>query len=444
MNIDQVAFGQVATTLAKHFDSMYYVDTETDSFIEFFHSKMLDELKLPEQGKDFFAFLSDQARRIVHPDDLDYILQLINKEALLKKLRENASSLAVCRFMLGGKIVHICHVSILCEDNKHILGCIKDIEAEFRDREEEERILKSNERLARLDELTGIKNQNAYSEHVKIINEMISRGDKDLKFGVVMCDINDLKLINDSRGHSFGDEAIQRACRLICEIFENSAVYRIGGDEFAAILSDEDFERRKELVEILKDETRENARMRSGPVIACGMSEYNSGIDKSFSEVFDRADGLMYEDKKELKSGPVMKKIVRAEGADSTIPDDRKRMLDSFFGALYTMVGDGYVFLTDLRYNFSRWSLSLINDFGLQAEYMYHVEKIWKDYVHPDDQDRYQEVIGAVLQGNPVLYSISYRARKADGTYVILKPRGFIISDKDGVPVYFGGIIIPQ
>ena len=52
MNIDHVAFSQVATTLAKHFDSLYYVDIESDSFIEFFHSQMLDELKLPEQGTD--------------------------------------------------------------------------------------------------------------------------------------------------------------------------------------------------------------------------------------------------------------------------------------------------------------------------------------------------------------------------------------------------------
>lgn len=444
MNIDQVAFGQVATTLAKHFDSMYYVDIETDSFIEFFHSEMLNYLKLPEQGEDFFGFLADQARRVVHPDDFEYILNLINKEALLKKLRENTSSIAVCRFVMGGKIVHICHVSILCEDNKHILGCIKDIESEFRDREEEEQILRSSERLARLDELTGIKNKNAYSEHVDTLNELISRRDKNLEFGVVMCDINDLKLINDSRGHSFGDEAIQKACRIICEIYENSAVYRIGGDEFAVILTDEDYERRYELLEKLRKESEDNARLRSGPAVACGMSVYHSGVDKSFSEVFDRADARMYDNKKELKSESLLKKIERPEGTDSTIPDERRRQLDSLFGALYTTAGDGYVFLTDLRYNFSRWSLSLINDFGLQAEYMYHVEKIWEKHIHPEDMERYLEVVDAVLHGNSVLYSISYRARRADGTYVILKPRGFVLSDSEGVPEYFGGIIIPQ
>jgi PAS domain-containing protein len=174
------------------------------------------------------------------------------------------------------------------------------------------------------------------------------------------------------------------------------------------------------------------------------MSVYDPGVDRSFNEVFNRADGHMYEDKKELKTGKMMASVVKHDGADRVIPDDRKRQLDSMFGAIYTTAGEGYVFLTDLKYDFSRWSLSLINDFGLQSEYMYHVEKIWENYIHPDDVSRYLEVVDAVIQGNSVLYSISYRARKADGTYVILKPRGFVLCDSDGVPEYFGGIIIPQ
>ena len=50
MNIDQGAFGQVATILAKQFDSLYYVDIESDHFREFFHSQMLDEMNLPEES----------------------------------------------------------------------------------------------------------------------------------------------------------------------------------------------------------------------------------------------------------------------------------------------------------------------------------------------------------------------------------------------------------
>ena len=258
MNIDNIAFDQVANTLAKQFDSMYYVEVETGSFIEFFHSEMLSGLNLPEQGNDFFSFLSEQAKRTVHPDDLDYVLNLIDREKLLKKLEENNSSLIVFRFVLDGKIMHVCHFSILCDDSKHILGCIKNIESEFLEREEQEKLLQSAERLARLDELTGIKNKNAFSEHVKEIDKVINGGDFDPIFGVIMCDINELKRINDTRGHSFGDEAIQRACRMICEVFEESSVYRVGGDEFAVVLKGLDYENRDELMTDIRNKVLEN------------------------------------------------------------------------------------------------------------------------------------------------------------------------------------------
>ena len=354
MNIDYLAFDQVANTLAKQFDSMYYVDIETGNFIEFFHSEMLSCLSLPKQGSDFFSFLSEQAKRTVHPDDLDYVLSLIDKEKLLKKLSENTSSLIVFRFVLDGKIMHVCHFSILCDDKKHILGCIKNIESEFLDREEQENMLQSAERLARLDELTGIKNKNAFSEHVREIDEAINIGDIDPVFGVVMCDINDLKQINDTRGHSFGDEAIQKACRMICDIFEESSVYRIGGDEFVVILTGNDFTNRESLLATLKKESETNGRFRTGPVLACGMAKYNPGVDRNFHEVYNRADGRMYANKNELKSGNLMEEIRKRETSNQIIPEDRRRKLDRLYGALHTVAGDGYIFLTDLKYSFSR------------------------------------------------------------------------------------------
>ena len=347
MNIDNIAFDQVSHTLAKQFDSMYYVEIETGNFIEFFHSEMLSGLKLPEQGNDFFSFLSEQAKRTVHPDDLDYVLSLIDKEKLLKKLTESNSSLIVFRFVLDGKIMHVCHFSILCDDKKHILGCIRNIESEFIEKEEQENLLQSVERLARLDELTGIKNKNAFSEHVREIDEMINGDEQDPVFGVVMCDINDLKRINDTRGHSFGDEAIQKACRMICEIFEESSVYRVGGDEFVVILTGDDFSNRESLLETLKLKSKINGRYRIGPVVACGEAKYNPGVDRNFQEVYNRADGRMYANKTELKSGNLMGEIKKRIESNQMIPDDRMRKLDRLYGALHTVAGGGYIFLTE-------------------------------------------------------------------------------------------------
>ena len=222
------------------------------------------------------------------------------------------------------------------------------------------------------------------------------------------------------------------------------AKYRGQVVQLADLCSQRAFVRFDDLLSLLRIESRTNGKWRSGPVVACGMSVYDPEEDSCFNDVFERADADMYRNKKELKNEAAAEKIKKAATIDQDIPDERKRQLDSFFGALYTTAGDGYVFLTDLKYSFSRWSLTLVNDFGLPSEYMYHVEKFWEKCIHPEDLNRYQEAVEAVLTGNSVLYSISYRAQKADGTYVFLKPRGFVICDSNGEPEYFGGIIIPQ
>ena len=51
----------------------------------------------------------------------------------------------------------------------------------------------------------------------------------------------------------------------------------------------------------LREKILMNLKGHSGPVIATGMSEYEPGADRSVSEVFDRADDLMYADKRRLK-----------------------------------------------------------------------------------------------------------------------------------------------
>jgi len=57
------------------------------------------------------------------------------------------------------------------------------------------------------------------------------------EFGVIGCDVNGLKKINDTLGHKAGDEYICAACKMLCEYFKHSPVFRIGGDEFVVILT---------------------------------------------------------------------------------------------------------------------------------------------------------------------------------------------------------------
>ena len=120
------------------------------------------------------------------------------------------------------------------------------------------------------------------------------------EFAAAMFDLNGLKLVNDTQGHEAGNRLIIQACRMICEHFKHSPVFRIGGDEFAAILEGQDYQNRAAILAAFNGQVEENQRSGQA-VVAAGMAEFAPGQDDSFQVVFERADREMYLRKKELK-----------------------------------------------------------------------------------------------------------------------------------------------
>ncbi len=112
--------------------------------------------------------------------------------------------------------------------------------------------------------------------------------------------MNGLKQVNDILGHQAGDAFIRAASQIVCDVFKHSPVFRIGGDEFVAILRGSDYERRVALLADMERIVQAN-KDSDGPVLACGISPFDPATDKCVSQVFERADQLMYAHKKELK-----------------------------------------------------------------------------------------------------------------------------------------------
>ena len=210
--------------------------------------------------------------------------------------------------------------------------------------------------VALTDPLTGVKSKHAFLLKQKEINASIEDGTAE-EFAVVVCDVNGLKVINDTLGHKAGDEYIISACRVICNIFQHSPVYRTGGDEFAAVLRGRDYLIRKELVLALHD--RSVAHISTNEVvISGGFSDYRPGEDSSFHDAFERADALMYEEKKLLKSmgaisredAEVAAKPVFAKDEDVDIMNLKRQILiveDEHINQMIlgNMLGDTYEIL---------------------------------------------------------------------------------------------------
>ena len=156
--------------------------------------------------------------------------------------------------------------------------------------------------LAYVDSLTNVKNKHAYDDTVEYLNEMIKNGTAE--FAVIMCDLNYLKHINDNLGHTAGDEAIQKTAGILCKAFPLSTVFRIGGDEFAVIPTGLDYSRIDEKLDALNEMLESQRKMSDNYLerisIAFGCAFFDSAKDTSYQEVFERADKIMYEEKKKI------------------------------------------------------------------------------------------------------------------------------------------------
>lgn len=186
--------------------------------------------------------------------------------------------------------------------DEHMIALSQTIKA-LDESKQNEKILSA---LSEKDALTGIRNKMAYDNEVKKIEWKMAKEDFT-KFGIAMIDLNFLKLINDTFGHDKGNISIKRICDIICHAFTHSPVFRVGGDEFVVIFENEDYENAAKLVKEFKEKLQkleENESLEPWEKVsaAIGWTLYDPKIDISVANVFKRADRLMYQDKKEIKS----------------------------------------------------------------------------------------------------------------------------------------------
>ena len=162
--------------------------------------------------------------------------------------------------------------------------------------------------IAHKDSLTGVKNKTAYAEWTDAIDKKISAGTAD--FCIVMVDVNFLKRVNDTYGHERGNDYLRNACKLVCAVFGEKHVYRIGGDEFVVVIEGEKVSLCKYFVAQFKFEMeRKNSNTLLEPwekiSAAVGVAYYEPAEDKTADEVFKRADKLMYENKLAMKAARI-------------------------------------------------------------------------------------------------------------------------------------------
>ena len=145
-------------------------------------------------------------------------------------------------------------------------------------------------KLALTDDLTGIYNRNAYN----LTLDKNKRSIKKRITGIILFDIDDFKIINDTKGHMAGDIVLKRVARVLLDVFPEPEyrVFRIGGDEFS----------------VLSESASEEEIIRCLIALKNNLSFENISLSKGYSMVKDNieesfkcADDMLYADKESRK-----------------------------------------------------------------------------------------------------------------------------------------------
>ena len=270
-------------------------------YTEFNATSGYEGLNLAKQGDDFFVATYEDSLNVVHPEDLALFHTSVTKEHILSAIEKDGVFALDYRLVADGipNYVRLKAAQIVEDGKPMLIVGLLDEDAQVRHEQEYERNLTAAQNLALRDGLTGVKNKHAYVNAERELNQLIDEDDS-LEFAVVICDINDLKRVNDTLGHKAGDRYIRDACAVICNSFKHSPVFRIGGDEFAVICRGHDYEHAEEILRGIEEGNERGTHGSDGVQIACGMARFEG--DLSVEEVFERADRLMYQRKAQMKA----------------------------------------------------------------------------------------------------------------------------------------------
>ena len=187
---------------------------------------------------------------------------------------------------------------------------------------------KREERRLKIDALTNLLNDRNEAEN--LINEYIMYAIENKEnFTIVMCDIDDFKVINDTYGHDCGDEVLKQVGKVLIantrqsedefDDRKNDIVTRFGGDEFLILIKNVDLQETKEKMEKIKKDVESSIvfyKEREVPIkMSFGYCNVDKGILNNVSDsnmlrstITDIADNYLYVEKNSKKTKTKTKK----------------------------------------------------------------------------------------------------------------------------------------
>lgn len=144
-------------------------------------------------------------------------------------------------------------------------------------------------KLAYLDVVTLVENRNSYERFIE------KHGTELECAGIILADINGLKVINDNYGHKCGDDLLKRLSKKLQEHLPvDSKLYRVGGDEFIGIIQSIS---KDEFIKFVEELQQEFIPTDADCGMAIGYHYYLKQEEESLAKAIDKADKNMYKHK---------------------------------------------------------------------------------------------------------------------------------------------------
>lgn len=155
--------------------------------------------------------------------------------------------------------------------------------------------------LAGRDNLTHLKNRTSFMEN------LLQYQAEFMSLAVIAFDADNLKLTNDTLGHSKGDELLQAIASALYENFSDlGECYRMSGDEFLCVLKNVDKSVVEKRIQLVEQQMNIQSQKRGFTVsVSCGVAYFDSILDHRFEDLMHRADNALYMDKKRKRDEQV-------------------------------------------------------------------------------------------------------------------------------------------
>ncbi len=144
------------------------------------------------------------------------------------------------------------------------------------------------------DQLTGLYNRHYFANEIKRLE-----GSREYPIAIISADLDNLKLINDTRGHAEGDKYLQACATLFKETLRGyDLLARVGGDEFALVLTRTDRETGENIMKRIESNVEKYNQTNTTLPLSISMGlAVSENPEHLLEETFREADGLMYKEK---------------------------------------------------------------------------------------------------------------------------------------------------